>query len=106
MRSCGLLRRPRRAVYVPAALRILPWVELGFGWLIDRLAPFFLPPSFYGSASSASFSACTTISNVALKATNRAAASCRRQSNGSATADCLGWRRRSGLLRHAQPEVD
>ncbi|MGA2975731.1 MAG: SDR family NAD(P)-dependent oxidoreductase [Spirochaetia bacterium] len=34
----GLLQRPRRAVYVPGKFRILPWVELGFGWLIDRVA--------------------------------------------------------------------
>ncbi len=34
----GLLRRPRRAVYVPRKFSILPWVELGFGWLFDRLA--------------------------------------------------------------------
>jgi dihydroflavonol-4-reductase len=34
----GLLRRPRRAVYVPRRFSILPWVELGFGWLYDRVA--------------------------------------------------------------------
>lgn len=34
----GLLRRPRRAVYVPRRFRAIPWVELGFGWLIDRVA--------------------------------------------------------------------
>jgi dihydroflavonol-4-reductase len=34
----GLLRRPRRAVYVPRKFSILPWVELGFGWLYDRVA--------------------------------------------------------------------
>ena len=33
-----LLGRPRRAVYVPRRFSILPWVELGFGWLYDRLA--------------------------------------------------------------------
>ncbi len=33
-----LLRRPRRAVYVPRRFSILPWVELGFGWLYDRIA--------------------------------------------------------------------
>jgi dihydroflavonol-4-reductase len=33
----GLLGRPRRAVYVPRKFAILPWVELGFGWLVDRL---------------------------------------------------------------------
>jgi len=38
----SLLRRPRRTVYVPAGLRILPWLELTFGWLIDRLGPLLL----------------------------------------------------------------
>jgi dihydroflavonol-4-reductase len=33
-----LLRRPRRAVYVPRSFGAIPWVELGFGWLIDRVA--------------------------------------------------------------------
>jgi dihydroflavonol-4-reductase len=34
----GLLRRPRRALYVPGGFRIVPWIELGFGWLIDRVS--------------------------------------------------------------------
>jgi dihydroflavonol-4-reductase len=34
----GLLRRPRRAVYVPRRFGAIPWLELGFGWLIDRVA--------------------------------------------------------------------
>ncbi len=34
----NLLRRPRRAVYVPRRFSVLPWVELGFGWLYDRVA--------------------------------------------------------------------
>jgi len=34
----GLLRHPRRAVYVPRRFQVLPWVELGFGWLYDRLS--------------------------------------------------------------------
>jgi dihydroflavonol-4-reductase len=34
----GLLKRPRPALYVPGGFRILPWIELGFGWLIDRVA--------------------------------------------------------------------
>jgi hypothetical protein len=33
-----LLARPRRAVYVPRRFWIIPWVELGLGWLIDRVA--------------------------------------------------------------------
>jgi short-subunit dehydrogenase len=35
----SVLRRPRRIAYVPAALAFVPWVELAFGWLIDRLGP-------------------------------------------------------------------
>ena len=38
----GLLRRPRRVKYVPGRFRILPWVELGFGWAYDRLAGFLI----------------------------------------------------------------
>ena len=38
----SMLRRPRRTVYVPSSLRILPWLELTFGWLIDRLGPLLL----------------------------------------------------------------
>ena len=38
----GLLRRPRRAVFVPRGFGILPWVEFGFGWLINRVAPLLL----------------------------------------------------------------
>ncbi len=37
-----LIRSPRRAVYVPRGLRIVPWLEFSFGWLVDRVAPFFL----------------------------------------------------------------
>ncbi len=38
----SLLRRPRRAVWVPGALRVMPWVEAGFGWVLDRLGPLLL----------------------------------------------------------------
>ncbi len=34
-----LLLRPRRVVYVPGWLGIVPWVELAFGWIIDRVGP-------------------------------------------------------------------
>jgi len=34
----GLLRRPRRAVYVPRRFGAIPWLELGFGRLVDRVA--------------------------------------------------------------------
>ncbi len=35
----SMLRHPRRTIYVPAWQRIVPWIELTFGWLIDRLGP-------------------------------------------------------------------
>ena len=38
-RVISLLHRPRRVTYVPSALAIVPWIELVFGWLIDRLGP-------------------------------------------------------------------
>jgi UDP-glucose 4-epimerase len=38
----SMLRHPRRTIYVPASLRIVPWLELTFGWLIDRLGPLLL----------------------------------------------------------------
>jgi short-subunit dehydrogenase len=34
-----LIKKPRRVVYVPGWLRIIPWVELSFGWLMDRIGP-------------------------------------------------------------------
>jgi dihydroflavonol-4-reductase len=37
-----LLERPRRAVWVPGPLRVLPWVEFSFGWLMDRIGPLLL----------------------------------------------------------------
>ncbi len=45
----GLLRRPRRAVWVPGGLRIMPWIEFTFGWIFDLLGPLLLRRSF-GSA--------------------------------------------------------
>jgi short-subunit dehydrogenase len=41
-----LLRRPRRTAWVPGGLRIIPWVELAFGWLMDRIGPLLLRRSF------------------------------------------------------------
>ncbi len=38
----GLLKRPRRVIYIPFWLRITPYVEGLFGWLIDRLGPLLL----------------------------------------------------------------
>ncbi len=37
-----LLLRPQRVIYVPAWLRVVPWAELAFGWIIDRLGPLLL----------------------------------------------------------------
>lgn len=37
-----LLHHPRRVVYVPGWYRIVPWVELSFGWIMDRLGPLLL----------------------------------------------------------------
>jgi short-subunit dehydrogenase len=38
-RVWSMVQRPRRLVYVPATLVLVPWIELTFGWLIDRLGP-------------------------------------------------------------------
>ncbi len=38
----GLLEHPRRVIYVPFWLRITPYIEGLFGWLIDRLGPLLL----------------------------------------------------------------
>jgi short-subunit dehydrogenase len=37
-----LLLRPRRVIYVPRWLQIVPWVELSFGWLEDMIGPLLL----------------------------------------------------------------
>ncbi len=41
-RIWSLLQCPRRVAYVPALLRLVPWVELTFGGLIDRIGPLLL----------------------------------------------------------------
>lgn len=41
-RIARLIYRPRRVVYIPDWLRVVPFVELTFGWLIDRLGPLLL----------------------------------------------------------------
>lgn len=38
----GLLRKPRRVIYIPRILSLTPIVEAYFGWLIDRLGPLLL----------------------------------------------------------------
>ncbi len=37
-----LLEHPRRVIYIPFWLRITPFIEGSFGWLIDRLGPLLL----------------------------------------------------------------
>lgn len=37
-----LLLRPKRVIYVPRWLQIVPWVELSFGWLEDLIGPLLL----------------------------------------------------------------
>lgn len=37
-----VLIQPRRVVYVPRWLGVVPWLELSFGWAIDRLGPLLL----------------------------------------------------------------
>lgn len=41
-----LIRRPRRVAWIPGGLRVIPWVELAFGWLMDRLGPLLLRRSY------------------------------------------------------------
>lgn len=38
-RILELIRRPRRVMYVPGWLRVVPWVEMTFGWVIDQIGP-------------------------------------------------------------------
>ncbi len=37
-----LLLHPRRVIYVPGWMRVVPWAELSFGWIIDRIGPLLL----------------------------------------------------------------
>jgi short-subunit dehydrogenase len=37
-----LLLHPRRVIYIPRWLQIVPWVELSFGWLEDLIGPLLL----------------------------------------------------------------
>jgi short-subunit dehydrogenase len=37
-----LIKKPTRVAYVPAILSIVPWIELSFGWLMDRIGPMLL----------------------------------------------------------------
>lgn len=37
-----LIERPRRVLYIPKWLAVVPFIENSFGWLIDRLGPLLL----------------------------------------------------------------
>jgi len=37
-----LLLRPQRVIYIPDWLRVVPWAELAFGWINDRVGPLLL----------------------------------------------------------------
>jgi short-subunit dehydrogenase len=37
-----LICHPRKVIYIPGYLQITPWVEITFGWLVDRLGPLLL----------------------------------------------------------------
>jgi uncharacterized protein len=41
-RILDLVRHPRRVIYIPRYLVVVPWLELSFGWLIDALGPLLL----------------------------------------------------------------
>ncbi len=41
-RIWGLIRHPRRLIYIPDYLRLVPWLELSFGWVIDQVGPLLL----------------------------------------------------------------
>ncbi|MFC2063933.1 SDR family NAD(P)-dependent oxidoreductase [Chloroflexota bacterium] len=41
-RIWSLIRKPRKVIYIPRYLSIVPWVELIFGWLVDMLGPLLL----------------------------------------------------------------
>jgi len=37
-----LIKKPTRVAYVPRILRVVPWIELNLGWLMDRVGPLLL----------------------------------------------------------------
>ncbi len=38
----GLIQRPRRFIYVPGWMRVVPWAEMSFGWVMDLIGPLLL----------------------------------------------------------------
>jgi len=41
-RIWGLIRHPQRVIYVPDWLRVVPWADRAFGWIMDRVGPLLL----------------------------------------------------------------
>ena len=41
-RVWNLIQHPRRLLYVPGYLSLVPWLELSFGWIIDQVGPLLL----------------------------------------------------------------
>ncbi len=41
-RIWSLVQHPHRLTYIPGYLRLVPWLELSFGWIIDRVGPLLL----------------------------------------------------------------
>ena len=41
-RVWSLIQRPRRLLYVPGYMSLVPWLELSFGWIIDQVGPLLL----------------------------------------------------------------
>jgi short-subunit dehydrogenase len=41
-RVWAVIRHPRRLVYIPGYLRLVPLLEISFGWIIDRVGPLLL----------------------------------------------------------------
>jgi uncharacterized protein len=41
-RIWALIQHPVRLIYIPEYLRLVPWLELSFGWIIDRAGPLLL----------------------------------------------------------------
>jgi short-subunit dehydrogenase len=50
-RIWGLIKRPTRIIYIPRILRVVPWIELSFGWLMDRIGPLLLKAQLNKSPS-------------------------------------------------------
>lgn len=41
-RIWGLLQHPKRVIYVPGWMRVVPWAEMSFGWIMDLIGPLLL----------------------------------------------------------------